>query len=82
MASRSLVLRQKGLGNLGQTCYLNVIVQILSCSKFIRQRVLSISLINADTDIKSTFQLFQDLIKDIQDPYDNRTTLTPSGLIV
>lgn len=81
MASRSLVLRQKGLRNLGQTCYLNVIVQILSCSKFIRQHVLSITLINADTDIKTTFQLFQDLIKDIQDPYDNRTTLTPSGFV-
>jgi hypothetical protein len=28
------------------------------------------------SDTKSTFQLFQDLIKDIQDPYDNRTTWT------
>jgi ubiquitin C-terminal hydrolase len=81
MASSSLVLRQKGLRNLGQTCYLNVIVQILSYSKFIRQHVLSITLINADTDIKTTFQLFQDLIRDIQDPFDIRTALTPSGFV-
>jgi hypothetical protein len=26
------------------------------------------------SDTNSTFKLFQDLIKDIQDPYDNRTT--------
>jgi ubiquitin C-terminal hydrolase len=79
MSSSSIVVIQKGLRNLGQTCYLNAIVQILSYSQFIRNHMLRINLIKENTNEKTIFELFQDLIRDLQNPNDGRTILTPSG---